>query len=113
MAILAIEIEVNGERLAVAGANNLSMLAAQVLAGVGAERRSLEVDDHFRLLVTALTSPESTLPVASPSWIKERTLRVGDTVTFRIVDVEQGDPPLEVLPVPTPDELASATERES
>ena len=109
MPVLAIEIELNGRRLAVAGAKDLALLSAQVGAGVGSEKRSLQVDvDTFHLLVMGLTSPESGSRMANLTWANGVTLQVGDSITFRIVEAEQPDPPARVLQTPSSEELAAA-----
>lgn len=114
MAVLAIEIELNGKRLVVAGAKDLALLTAQIAAGVGAEKRKLQVDtDNFHLTAMGLTSSESTSPIENLTWINGLALKLGDSITFRIVEVEQPDQPPHVFRTPTSDELAAAAEREN
>ena len=111
--MLAIEVELNGKRLVIPGAKDLALLTAQVAAGVGAEKRTLQVDlDNFRLHAMGMTSSESASPMVNLTWISSLPLKVGDSVTFRIVQVEQPDPPPHVFRSPTSRELAAAAEQE-
>ena len=113
MTVLAIEIEVNGKRLAVAGSKNLALLSAGIAAGVGPENRTLQVDmDVFHLTALGLTSSKTASRIANLTWINGLPLQLGDSITFRIVQVEQPDPPAQVLRTPTSEELAAAAEKE-
>jgi hypothetical protein len=113
MTVLAIEVELNGKRLSVAGAKDLALLSAQIAAGVGSENRTLQVDmDVFHLTAMGLTSPKSASRIANLTWINGLPLKLGDSITFRIVQVEQPDPPAQVLRTPTTGELAAAAEKE-
>ncbi|SRR6266513_4048639 len=112
MATLAIEVELNGKRLVVAGAEDLSVLAAQVAAGVGATNETVRVGTDVHLTVMGLTSPKSSSRVANLTWINGLPLQMGDSITFRIVEVEQPDPPAEILRTPTSQELAATAEKE-
>ena len=111
MPVLAIEVEVNGKRLVVAGARDLALLSAQIAAGVGAGNATVQVDTDVHLTVMALTSPKSAR-VADLTWCKGLPLQLGDSITFRIVQVEQPDPPTTVLRTPTSEELAAAAAKE-
>jgi hypothetical protein len=112
MTVLAIEVELNGKRLIVAGAKDLMLLSAQIAAGVGAEKRTLEVTDSFHLTAMGLSSPESASPIANLTWINGQPLKLGDSITFRIVAVDQPDPPPQVIRTPSSGELAAAAEQE-
>jgi len=112
MKVLAIEIHLNGKLLAVAGAKNLALLSAHIGAGVGPEKRSLHVEDAFQLTAMGLTSFVPGSRMANLTWINGQVLKVGDSVTFRIVQVEQADPPAQILRTPTSQELAAAAEKE-
>jgi hypothetical protein len=112
MKVLAIEIHLNGKLLAVAGAKNLALLSAHIGAGVGPEKRSLHVEDAFQLTAMGLTSSVPGSRMANLTWINGQVLKVGDSVTFRIVQVEQADPPAQILRTPTSEELAAAAEKE-
>src|SRR2546425_525814 len=98
--VLAIEVEVNGKRLVVAGAKDLAVLSAQIAAGVGADSATIQIDTDVHLTVMALTSPKSAR-MANLTWCNGLPLQLGDSITFRIVQVEHPDPPTEVLQTPT------------
>jgi hypothetical protein len=98
MTVLAIEVEVNGQRIAVAGANDLISLVATIGAGGERGKRKLQVDfDAFHLAVWGFASGPADY-AAILTWISKVSLRIGDSATFRIVRAEQPDPPAEVLP---------------
>ena len=112
MTMLAIEVEVNGKRLLVAGAEDLALLSAQIAAGVGSENKTVGVDTDVHLTVMGLTSPRSSSRMTNLTWINGLSLRRGDSVTFRIVQVEKADLPANVFRTPTSQELAAAAEKE-
>lgn len=113
MSTLALEIEVNGLRIAVAGAETLSLLTAHVGAGVGPERRSLQADkDPFHLSAMGLTVLADGERVKNLTWIDEMPLKLGDSVTFRVVSVQNPDPPLAEVSTPSSEELAAAAKQE-
>jgi hypothetical protein len=112
MTVLAIEVEVNGARLLVAGAKDLALLSAQISAGVGAENTTIGVDTDVHLTVMGLTSLQSPSRISNLTWISGLSLKLGDLITFRIVQVEQPDLPVDVFPTPTSEELAAAAEKE-
>jgi hypothetical protein len=112
MTVLAIEIEVNGKRLLVAGAKDLALLSAQVAAGVASENTTVGVDTDVHLTVMGLTSPKSSSRMANLTWINGLPLKLGDSISFRIVQVHEADPPANVFRTPTSQELASAAEKE-
>src|SRR2546421_5790851 len=101
MATLAIEVELNGKRLVVAGAEGLALLSAQLGAGVGSTNDTVRVGTEVHLTVMGLTSPKSSSRVANLTWINGLPLQMGDSITFRIVEVEQPDPPANVFRTPT------------
>ena len=110
MTVLAIEVEVNGKRLLVAGAEDLALLSAQVAAAGGSANETVKVDTNFHLTVMGLTSPQASSRVANLTWINGLPLQLGDSITFRVVHAEQPDPPVTVLRTPTSQELAAAAE---
>src|SRR2546425_11386444 len=111
MTVLAIEVEVNGKRLLVAGAEDLALLSAQIAAGVGSEN-TVGVDTSVHLSVMGLTSSQSSSRMANLTWINGLSLQLGDSITFRILQVEKADPPANVFRTPTSQELAAAAEKE-
>ena len=112
MTVLAIEVEVNGKRLLVAGAKDLALLSAQIAAAGGSENETVGLDTAVHLTVMGLTSPQSSSRMANLTWVNGLPLKRGDSITFRIVQVEQPDPPANVLRTPTSQELAAAAEKE-
>jgi hypothetical protein len=112
--VLAIEVEFNGKRLTVAGAKDLSVLTAYVSAVglLGPETVEFRptgggaTDLHLR--VGGLTSRGS-MPDQHLNWIDKLKVQPGDTVIFRVVEVEQTDPPIESSPATR--KTASANER--
>ena len=88
-------------------------MSAGIAAGVGPENRTLQVDmDVFHLTALGLTSSKTVSRIANLTWINGLPLQLGDSITFRIVQVEQPDPPAQVLRTPTSEELAAAAEKE-
>jgi len=113
MTALAIEVEVNGKRIALAGANDLKWLAAGMGVGGGPEKRKLRADiDVFRLSVAGESSALAEC-AGFLTWIDGLPLRIGDSVTFRIVQAEQPDPPALVHPVIFEGERSGLTARSS
>ena len=95
MTVLAIQIEVNGSLITTAGAEDISILSA-CLATVRPKDGS--APEAF-LYVGGITDS------ANLNWVKEKAIQVGDNVTFRLVEVQQPDLPIQVLPTPSPAEL--------
>jgi hypothetical protein len=100
--MIVFEIELNGESLGTAGANDLSVLTAIVSAvgklgpdSTGAHRREHHYD--IELTVGGLTSRAEGSPNEHLDWIK-RALKTGDVITVRLVEAEAGDPPIASMP---------------
>jgi hypothetical protein len=98
MTVLAIEVEVNGKRLALAGAKDLSVLSAGISATglLGPEtfefRKTPNRPPNIHLRVGGLTSRKA-IPDEHLNWIDHLELKPGDTVTLRVVEVHQADAP--------------------
>lgn len=121
--MIAFEIELNGESLGTAGADDLSVLSAIVnavgklgSASNGAHRR----EDHYvmELTVGGLTSRADGQD-EHLEWI-ERTLKPGDVVTVRLVETKRSDSPISSMPKPADgdyqklyEELSAAANRET
>ena len=93
--MIAFEIELNGESLGTAGANDLSVLTAIVTAvgklgrdSTGAYQREHHYD--IELTVGGLTSRAEGSP--------KRALKTGDVVTVRLVEAEAADAPISSTP---------------
>lgn len=100
--MIAFEIELNGESLGTAGANDLSVLTAIVTAvgklgrdSTGAYQREHHYD--IELTVGGLTSRAEGSPDEHLDWIK-RALKTGDVVTVRLVEAEAADAPISSTP---------------
>jgi hypothetical protein len=115
--MLAIEVELNGQRLTVAGANDLSVLTAHVSAVglLGEEtvefRPTKGGPNDVKLHVSGLTSRAGSRQ-AHIEWIPNVALKLGDAVTFRVVEVQKAAPPVESKRTPTTAELAAAAAEE-
>src|SRR5437870_2452181 len=106
MKIPALRVEVNGELVAIAGAEDLSVLSGQVSFGAG-PNRAIDVS-HVMLSVMGLA-------VHGPhprqlTWGNDVQLKLGDKVTFKITEVDQPSPPNKILRSPSTEELAEAAE---
>jgi len=101
--MIAFEIELNGESLGTAGADDLSVLSAIVNAvgklgpaSSGAHRREDRYD--MELTVGGLTSRADGQD-EHLDWI-ERTLKPGDVVTIRLVETKTADSAIGSTPKP-------------
>lgn len=108
MKIPALRVEINGELIAVAGAEDLSILTGSV--GIGSAGPGLAIDvSHVILNVMGLMTRGS--QPRQLSWGKGVQLKSGDRVTFEIIEVDQPSPPDQVLRSPSSAELAAAAEK--
>lgn len=108
MRIPALRIELNGELVAIAGAEDLSILTGQVGFGAGKDR-TIEVSGAmFSVMGLAVhgTQPRQL------TWGNGIQLKLGDRVTFEITEVEQPSHPDQVLRTPSSAELATAAAAE-
>jgi hypothetical protein len=114
MTVLAIEVEVNGKRLAVAGAKDLSVLSAGISATglLGPDtfefRKSPNRPPNIHLRAGGLTS-RKTVADEHLNWVDHLELKPGDTVTLRLVEVENPDAPTSSSPAA--DKSPSADQR--
>jgi hypothetical protein len=108
MKIPALRIEVNGELVALAGAEGLDILSGQVVFGAS-QTGGIEVSRvAFGVMGLAVHGPNP----RQLTWGNEIKLRLGDRVTFEIAEVDQPTPPDEVRSTPTSGELAAAAAAE-
>lgn len=108
MKIPALRIEINGELLAIAGAEDLSILTGQV--GFGANK-DCTIDTSqvmFSVMGLAVQGPQP----RQLTWGNGVQLKLGDRVTFEVAEVEQPSPPHQVLRTPSSAELATAAATE-
>ena len=102
MPVLAIEVHLNGDKVTVAGAKELSVLTA----AVAAVRLKAGAAPEIHLQVGGITSREHL------DWITKKGLKPGDSVTFRVLEVEEADPPVQSLRVPSSQELRAVAAAE-
>jgi hypothetical protein len=106
--MLALRIEINGELIAVAGADNLAMLSGQIAYGVqsaGAVAMDSVVFSVMGLDVNSARPRQLT-------WANGVQLKMGDRVTFQLVEADNPTPPSEIRASPSSQELAAAAERD-
>lgn len=111
MKIPALRIEINGELIAIAGAENLSLLTGQIGLGSGSSTNI----DLERILFSVMGLDVRGARPRQLTWGDGIHLKVGDRVTFQVVEVENPSPPNNVRASPGPEELASsaATEKKA
>ena len=103
MKVPELRIEVNGELIAVAGAPDLSMLSGQVAFGATGPNRIIDTSGiMFNVMGLALNGTQP----RQLTWANGLELKVGDRVTFEIVEVSDPTSPGKVLATPSSSELA-------
>ena len=103
MKVPALRIEVNGEFVAVAGAPDLSVLTGQVAFGATGPNRNIDTSStRLSVMGLALNGPQA----RQLTWANGLELKVGDRVTFELVEVSDPSPPDNVLATPSTAELA-------
>ncbi len=100
--MIVFELLVNGESVARAGANDLSVLSHTLTAcGVLGEESlgttTVKSGHVLELALTGLTSRHSDLQNVHRQWYSSRELHVGDEVTVRILEVDAKDIPKALL----------------
>jgi hypothetical protein len=105
MKIPALRVEVNDEVVAIAGAENLDLLTGLVSFGASP---SGGID------ISRVISSIMGISVRGPepqqlTWANAIKLKLGDRITFEIVEVDQPSPPDQVLRTPSSPELANVT----
>ena len=96
--MLAVEVRVNGKRLAIAGAEDLSVLSAIVsatgrLGRKTSEFRRIRRKPDIWLSAGGLTARYGGVPDEHLNWIRHHLLKVGDRVSIRVVNVARADKP--------------------
>jgi hypothetical protein len=103
MKVPALRIEVNGELVAIAGAPDLSMLSGQVAFGATGPNRIIDTSSIlFNVMGLALNGTQP----RQLTWASGLELKVGDKVTFEIVETADPSPPGKVFATPSSVELA-------
>jgi hypothetical protein len=107
MKIPALRVEVNGQLVAIAGAENLDILSGQV--GFGASPTGgIEVSRvMFGVMGLAVHGPNP----QQLTWGNQIKLKLGDRITFEIAEVDQPSAPEKVLRTSS-DELAAVAAAE-
>jgi hypothetical protein len=105
--IPAIRVDVNGELVAIAGANGLSLLTGSVGLGSGQGQKL----DLSEIMFSVMGLNVHSAQPQQLTWGKGVKLQPGDRVTFEVVAVEQPSPPDRVLASPSSAQLAAEANR--
>jgi hypothetical protein len=108
MKVIALRVEVNGELVAIAGAENLSLLSGTVGLGSG----STTAFDSTNIMFSVMGLDVGSRQPRQLTWAEGVQLKLGDKVSFQVVEVEHPSPPSKVLGSPNTKELAAAAEAE-
>jgi hypothetical protein len=108
MKIPVLRVEVNGELVALAGAEGLDILSGQV--GFGASPTG--GIDVSRVMFSVMGLAVHGSNPRQLTWGNEIKLGLGDRISFEIAEVDQPSPPEKVLGTPSSDELAAAAAAE-
>jgi len=90
--MIALQIEIDGERYVVAGAEEWTTLHADILA-MRAEPNSKVRDGYIEIQPRAMERPTSEGHVYHLRW-PNRDLKIGDVITITIVETSNVDAPL-------------------
>jgi len=107
MTVPALRIKVNGQLVAIAGGENLSLLTATIGLGSGADKYIPAGSVVFGVMGLDLHSSQP----KQLNWGSDIKLKEGDQVTIEIVQVEQTTPPDKVLSSPSPAQLRAEAKR--
>ena len=100
--MLALEVVLNGDRIAVAGADDLNVLNGMVTAvgklgrkasGTKAQPKGYDI----RLSVGGLTGRQGGIPNEHVRWEEMKKLKVGDEVLIRVLRARVTDPPKNLI----------------
>lgn len=108
MKIPALRVEINGKLIAVAGAEELSVLMGSVAFGAGPNRAITISQVKLGVMGLAIHGPQP----RQLTWGNGIELTLGDRVTFEVAEVEQPSPPDQILRTPSSEELAAAADKE-
>ena len=97
--MIVIEVKLNGEKISIAGAEDLCVLSAIVNATgkLGPSSRGTKSEDSaydLSLRVGGLTSRSDGEEDEHPVWVDGRKLTIGDTIIVRVLDMSDGDSPI-------------------
>ena len=112
MPILAIQVEVNGAPVTVAGAAGLLSLTGMVSVAFHDFPGRVPLEKpQINLYVSGLSDLKRPL-IEELRWIEKHLLKPGDAVTFRIVEVDDTSAPVRTVQSPSVAELKAAADRE-
>ena len=103
MKVPALRVEVNGELIAVAGAEGLSLLSGSVGFAADKSRTLATPEIMFSIMGLAVLGPQP----RQLTWGNDIRLKAGDRVTFELVETEHPSPPEKTLSSPSSEELAA------
>ncbi len=98
--MIALEVKLNGNLVAVAGREDLCVLntivgALGVLGSKSAGTRAKKDSYELNLSISGLSAESHEDPGQHLNWNSKTTINVGDEVSICVVDVECADPPYE------------------
>lgn len=108
MKVPALRIEVNGQLIAVAGAEGLSLLTATVGLGSGTGAAISASQTMFGVMGISLHGARP----QQLNWASGVKLQPGDTISFQVVEVEQPSQPDKVISTPSAAQLAAEAKRQ-
>jgi hypothetical protein len=88
--LIALEVNINGNKTIIAGQDDLSVLAANVTAvgQLGSKSNHKKEAPDLFCSVGGLEQTTGT----HPSWIQHHLLSIGDTVTIKLIETNSPDP---------------------
>lgn len=94
--MIAVEVSLNGEKLTVAGSDELAVLSTIVNASgkLGPKSHGTKFEDNdynLSMRVGGLTSRGDGQEDEHPLWVERTELSIGDVVTVRLVEVSEAD----------------------
>ncbi|NNJ26537.1 hypothetical protein [Alienimonas chondri] len=101
--MIALEVSKNGERVCIAGAEDLGVLAAHVsavgrLGTATVPIRPDEGEPHIHFSVSGLTRRADPNADVHPRWQGITSLAVGDEITVRVLETDVADPAVSEAP---------------
>jgi hypothetical protein len=101
--MLAFEVYLNGRKVALAGADDLSVLTADVCAAgklgpkaIGTKYQPKGYDLHLH--VSGLTGRKNKAPNDHLNWTFMKKVKIGDEILVRVLRIDHADPPMGVSP---------------
>ena len=88
--MIVFKVELNGEVIAIAGKENLSVLTT-IIGGTGNLGTGSAEDQDLRLNVGGLEKDEGEISGNHLRWCKSKTINVGDTISVNIQEADSAD----------------------